>query len=129
MPGNVGTSTATVVMPHNLSSAWGEGFSLPVVESGDYPDGSSQRRYDASGWRREWRLTRRLTWSEFTTLRTFWGTVHGAMDAFYFYPRVEHYDPTGASVTGRFKCKFRGRMVEQYDIGRLLMSLELIQVP
>lgn len=129
MPGNVGTSTATVVMPHNLSAAWGEGFSFASVETELYADGRSQRRYDADGWRREWRLSRHLTWSEFSTLRTFWGTVRGNANAFYFYPRASDYDATGVSTTGRFKCKFVGQMTEQYDIGRMVLSVGLVQVP
>ena len=129
MPGNVGISTATTVLPYGLCSAWGEGFMFPIISSEEYADGSTQCRKDADVWRREWQLTRHLTWTEFTALRAFWQARRGCLEAFYFYPRKQDYDQTGGSSTGRYKVKFSGQITDEYGIGRMTMTLGLTEVP
>jgi phage-related protein len=128
MPGNVAAAAPATVLPVTLSCAFSEGREFPMVESGPYPDGASQRRKDAAYSRKSWSVTRRLTAGEWTTLIAFWNARKGSLEPFYYYPDAADHDPTGASATGRAIVRFDAALSRAMMLARSQSEVRLVQI-
>lgn len=128
MPSNVALAISAGVAPIELSGVFAEERGWPIVESGPYLDGSSQRRYDASTSRKGYATQKRLTALQWATLLEFWDDMRGPLNAFYYYPDPAHHDPTGASTTGRALVRFDGSLTRTMALARSSVDLRLIQV-
>jgi hypothetical protein len=136
------TPTATV-FPQSLSTSESLTAVFPLL-SNYYHDGTLHRSLITDGVNvarpaRIWRLSKRLTTAQLTTLLTFWETaVLGGLNPFYLYdpyartpgtPVGSNYDATGVSTTGRVTVYFRGNWQHSTDLGRhTVPSLELVEV-
>ena len=128
MPGNVSAAAPATVLPVTISCAFSESREFPIVESGPYADGRSQRRNDAAYSRKVWVVSRRLTASEWTTLLAFWDARKGPQEPFYYYPDSADHDPTGASETGRATVRFADSLSRTMALARSQMEVRLIQI-
>lgn len=63
-------------------------------------------------------------------LRTFWDGQQGGIVPFVFYNLIEGaYDPSGNSVTGRYRVVFRSNWQQTTGLARTdVQNLELIEV-
>ena len=88
---------------------------------------------------RSWKLAKRLTNAQLSTLRTFFfTTTTGGLSAFFWYdpfsplsghPIGSNYDATGVSVQGRVLVHFQGNWEEQTYLQRSVVpNLELVEV-
>ena len=128
MPGSLTLASPTTVMPKSLCAAFSEQREFPLRSSGPYVDGSSQRATLATVGRRSWSLSKRLTFTEWQALETFWEACKGPLTPFYWYPLASQHDDTGVATNGRFTVRFVGSLSRNYAPGRLEVSLGLIQV-
>src|SRR6266404_8558509 len=114
MPGNVSSSSPTTVLPASLYTALVEVATYAAIAN-DYRQGENQRDVRVSADRRAWRFSKRLTYAQWNTLRTFYLARKGNTEAFYFYnphetsPRFTP-DPTGVATTGRYTVRFDGAL-------------------
>lgn len=119
-------------MPASLSRAFLHEREYPVIEN-EYPTGESQRSVLAGSSRRRWRLSKRLTAAQLQALRNFYDARKGPEEAFWFYDPYESVprfssDPTGASPFGRYAVRFSGRWEQSMQLGRIEVSIELVEV-
>ncbi len=128
MPGSVSQAVATTVLPYALASAYTECPHWPVVANGPFPDGSYLQDLQGAADRKEWKLGRRLTGTQYTTLLAFWTARKGPHQAFYFYPVQAQHDATGVSTTGRFLVRFNGPFSTTHTLGRDDAGFGLLQL-
>lgn len=133
MPGNVSSATASTVMPLSLSQLFEHSREFSAREN-EYPNGESQRRALTATSRKAWRLSKRLTPTEYDALLAFFVARKGPVQPFYFYDGTETvtdwtWDATGASTTGRYTVVFRNqRWVATFSIPRHEVEIELVEV-
>ncbi len=128
MPGNVTPATPVAVLPNHLCALFREMRVWSVRESGGYPDGRYQAEPQAVTSRKSWEITKLLTFAQWLELRTFFDARNGSQQAFHWYPLVADYDPTGASMIGRWLVRFDGALSRTYRLGRQEIGLRLLQV-
>lgn len=126
MPGSVQVAAPTTVLPRSLCSAFVESREFPLRESGPYTDGRSQRYPVATVSRREWDLSKFLTFAEWTALETFYLATKAS--PFYWYPVDADFDADGSSTTGRVTVCFEGSLSRTYALGRQGASLKLVEI-
>lgn len=132
MPGSIANAAPTAVLPLSLSRAFSHSREYPLIEN-EYKDGTSQRSLQASTSRKRWKLTKRLTPSQLSALRTFYFARNGPLDEFYFYDPFEtspkfSYDGTGVATTGRYTVRFEGPWQQLITFSRADADLALAQV-
>jgi hypothetical protein len=128
MPGNVALAAPTTVLPVELSAVFTVEYGYPVVESGPYADGRSQRRNDSATSHKAWTVSRRLTATEWATVLEAWDDLSGPLSPAYFYPNRDDHDPTGASETGRAIVRFDGALTRSMRLSRCQIDLRLLQI-
>jgi hypothetical protein len=128
MPGNVSLATVADVAPVEFCGAFTEQRAWPVIVSGPYPDGRSQRRYDAATSRKVWSLSKRLTETQWDTVLEFWDDMRGPLTPFYYYENRDDHDPTGEAMTGRAIARFQGNLTRTRALARASVEVNLIQV-
>jgi len=121
MPGNLQTTTPTLVLPDSLSTTFSESVVYPILRV-DYHDNNIERglitdTINPARPIRRWSLSKRLGSNRLNgvsgpdllaSLRAFWLSVEGGLIPFFFYPRRADFDPTGLSETGRITVTFSG---------------------
>ncbi len=133
MPGNVSSATSSTVMPLSLSRLFEHSREYTVREN-EYLNGESQRRAMTSTSRKYWRLSKRLTPTEYDALLAFFVARNGPVQPFYFYDGTEtvtdwSWDATGVSTTARYTVVFRNqRWVATFSIPRHEVDIELTEV-
>ena len=132
MPGSVQYATPTTVLPLSLSSAFSESREYPLQQN-TYAHGESQRAVVASDSRKRFRLSKRLTPSQISTLWTFYEARQGGQEPFYFYHPYEtvpkfFYDPTGTAPQGRYTVRFEGAWEQQNGMARSDVQLTLVEL-
>ncbi|MBI4907309.1 MAG: DUF2460 domain-containing protein [Acidobacteria bacterium] len=132
MPGSVQNAAPLTVMPSSLSRSFAHDRSYPVVES-EYRNGESQRSVQAANSRKRWRLAKRLTSTQLTSLRDFYDARKGPTEPFYFYDPYEtnpkfSTDPTGQAIAGRYTVRFTSEWNQSVDLGRADVNIELIEL-
>jgi hypothetical protein len=130
LPGNIRPAAPVDVLPAGFYSALVEELRIESFVN-RYPDGSSDRAKLADNPRRFWRLTRKVTPAQYSTLYTFF--KNHLLQPFYFYvPRETQPpftpDPTGASTFGRYVVVWDGNWSDQFQLGRSEVSLGLREV-
>jgi hypothetical protein len=138
MPGTLAlalVSPTATVFPSSLSTSFTEIVGPYPMLIDQYHDGSSDRSLIDDGVNdprpiRVWTLTKRLTTTQLSTLRSFWETTTQAgLKPFYAYPWPAVNDPTGVATTGRVTCFFRGSWSETVGLGRTdVGQLQLVEV-
>ncbi|MGQ9677622.1 MAG: hypothetical protein ACUVX1_18330 [Chloroflexota bacterium] len=99
----------------------------------EYRNGESQRAVLATNSRKRWRLAKRLTATQVQALRDFYDARKGPQEPFYFYepwdtnPKFS-YDPTGQATQGRYTVRFEGPWEQAAGMGRIEVSLELVEL-
>ncbi|HWR51223.1 MAG TPA: hypothetical protein VN428_08960 [Bryobacteraceae bacterium] len=132
MPGSVQNSAPTAVFPRYLCRAFSRSQEYPVAEN-EYRNGESQRAVTETNSRKRWRLVKRLTPDRLVELRSFYEARQGPTEPFYFYdpyetvPRFSH-DPTGTAILGRYIVRFDCAWEQSCGLGRLDVSVELIEL-
>jgi len=132
MPSSVQNAAPTTVLPATLSRAF-EHTREFLVSVNEYMDGSSQRGLLANTSRKRWRLAKRLMPVKMAELRAFYEARSGPHEAFYFYDPYESnprfsYDPTGATVQGRYTVRFDGGWSQAMGLARGDVEIQLIEV-
>jgi phage-related protein len=126
MPGNLQAASPVDVMPQTLSTAFTEVRAFPNL-SQVYHDGTTERSLIVDGVNnpvslRNWKLSKRLTVDQLTTLRTFYEAHFGGLIPFFWYDPFEpadgmpigsNFDPTGDSEQGRHICRFTNQQWTQ----------------
>jgi len=128
MPGIVSQAVAATVLPFSLASEYVECRTWPVIENGPMPDGSYLKAVQGAADRREWKLGRRFTGAQYSSMLAFWIARKGSHQAFHFYPVMAQHDATGVSATGRFLVRFLGPFSATHSIGLDSVSFALIQL-
>lgn len=128
MPGTIAAATATTVLPWKGALAFSEARRWPQKVSQPYSDGRVNLRMQANIDRREWRISRRLDYSEWETLRDFYSARDGAAESFYFYATLATHDETGESLTGRYLVRFQGALPMTYNLGYISTDFRLVEV-
>lgn len=132
MPGNVQNADPSTVLPHAHWAVFAGLREYPIVEN-VYRNGESQRSVQATTSRKRWRLANRLSPTALAALRDFYDARRGATEPFYFYdpyetsPRFSH-DPTGQAAAGRYTVRFDGEWSQSVGLGRVDVSIELIEL-
>jgi hypothetical protein len=145
MPGNLTAATVSptaTVFPQSLSTLFTLSANFPLLNT-MYHDGTIENSEIKDGVNppqafRVWTLSKRITTAQLATLRTFWETVEGGLNPFYFYDPYQplsghaigsNYDATGVSSQGRVKVFFRGNWAQQTELGRhVVPNLVLVEV-
>lgn len=143
MPGSLQLAAPTAVFPSSLSTSFSLDASFPLLHT-SYNDGTLERSMLVDGVNparpaRVWKLAKRLTTTQATTLLTFFeSTVLGGFRAFYFYDPYapfpgnsigSNYDATGVSTQGRVVVHFLGNWQHVVTLGRInIASLTLVEV-
>ena len=132
MPGAVLNTAPSAVLPDNLCRAFARSQEYSVVEN-DYRNGESQRAVLATNSRKRWRLAKRLTPTLLEQFRAFYEARMGSVEPFWFYDPYEtspkfSYDPTGATTTGRYTVRFDGEWNQTAGLGRVDVSIELVEL-
>jgi hypothetical protein len=132
MPGSVQNASPLTVLPASLSRAFVYEREYPALDN-EYRNGESQRSVQATNSRKRWRLAKRLTPSQLVTLRDFCEARKGPTEPFYFYDPYEtnpkfSYDPTGQAAAGRYTVRFAGGWNQSVSLGRVDVSLELVEL-
>jgi hypothetical protein len=130
MPGNLIPAQPSQVMPFALCSAFTEELRIQSHVN-SYPDGSSDRAALALNARRFFRLTQKLTPTQWNALRAFY--FANKHTAFYFYNYREtvppfYWDPTGTQTLGRYIVVFDGGFSDAVGMGRSEASFQLREV-
>lgn len=84
MGGNIGYANPTLVLPQTLSTSFAESRNYLQLRN-MYHDGRQQAFQLANTSRRSFKLAKRLKVADLSTLRTFFETVDGGLQPFYFY--------------------------------------------
>jgi phage-related protein len=119
-------------MPASLSRAFVHEREYPVLDN-EYRNGESQRSGRAANSRKRWRLAKRLTPGQLTSLRDFYEERQGSAEPFYFYdpyeanPKFSH-DPAGQAIAGRYTVRFGSEWMQTIDLARCEASFELVEV-
>jgi hypothetical protein len=134
MPGAVLPPQPTLVMPQTLCLAFTEDRNYEQLRN-EYHDGSPQAGQLAQTSRKTFKLSRRLTPAQLSTLLTFFESLNGGLAPFLFYnpfeaaPIGSNYDPTGASSVGRYVVCFRNNWTQVSSLRRSdVTGLELVEV-
>ena len=132
MPGSVQNAAPTQVLPQSLCRAFTHERAYPLIEN-EYKNGESQRSVQATNSRKRWRLGKRLPAAILQALRNFYDARNGTTEEFYFYDSYETspkfgYDPTGASIVGRYTVRFNGDWQQSSAPGRSDVQIELIEL-
>jgi|SRR5262249_43685277 len=130
MPGIITPANPTEVMPFTLCAAFTEQLEYKCFLN-TYQDGSSDRIAQADNPRHFFRLTRKLTASQYTTLYNFY-QAH-LIKPFWFYNLPETVPPftwdiNGNAPDGRYAVVFDGSWSDQVLLGRSQVSLGLREV-
>lgn len=120
------------MLPTSLSRACVREQAVPVLVN-EYPDGNSNRKALAASSRKRWRLSKRLTPAQLSTLRTFYKARKGGLEAFYFYDPYESNpkfssDPTGQALAGRHVVRFDGGFSQAVSMGRADVEIVLVEI-
>ena len=134
---NAATTDANGVMPLSLCTAFTELREYVQLQN-QYHDGTIQRSQLAQTSRRTFKLTKRLSASQLSSLYNFWVSQNGGLTPFAFYNPFDapagqqigsNYDPTGNNTAGRATVVFRGGWVQATDLARSnVQGLELLEV-
>ena len=132
MPGSIANAAPSTVLPLSLSRSFAPSREYALIEN-EYKDGTSQRSLQATTSRKRWKLTKRLTPTQLSALRTFYFARNGPLDEFYFYDPYEtspkfSYDPTGAATAGRYTVRFDGPWQQLVTFSRADADLALAQL-
>jgi hypothetical protein len=140
MPGSVANAVVPTVSGHPLvfPQLTYRSFVETHTVAGrfiEYHDGTTERMNLVSTARRSWKLGVRLAPAAMVTLMAFL-RLHKT-DPFYWYNPKENasghlegsnYDPTGASVVGRYTASLTGDFAETIYIPRTELSFGLVEV-
>jgi hypothetical protein len=132
MPGSVTNASATTVLPESLCSAFARAQEY-AIRANDYPDGSNQRSLLVATSRKSWKLAKKLTATELSTLRAFYQSRNGPHQAFYFYDPFEtdplfSYDESGQDLDGRHIVRFDGDWEQNNNLGRKEVTVSLVEL-
>lgn len=137
MPGNVANAAPSAVMPASLCTAFVESREYAGLRN-QYHDGTPERALLAQTSRHTFKLSKRLSASLLTALKTFWDAQNGGMTPFLFYNPLDvapgqqigsNYDPAGNSTVGRVTVVFRGNWSQATGLARTdVPQIELIEV-
>jgi hypothetical protein len=130
MPGNIQPANPVDVIPAGFYAGLQEELRIESFVN-VYPDGSSDRMKLQDTPRHFFRITRRVTGPQYTSLYTFF-KAH-LVQPFYFYlPRETQPpftpDPTGSSPFGRYTVVWDGHWSDQHQLGRSEVSLGMREV-
>jgi len=130
MPNNVHVAVPSGVLPAGPAAAFQEELRLEAFVNA-YVDGNSDRYALALNPRKFFRMTRKLTSTDYQTLWSFY-QAH-IITPFYFYNPYETAplftsDPTGTATTGRYVVVFDGSWSDALQIGRSQASFGLREV-
>ena len=130
MPGNIGTSSPTTVLPASVASAYSLALSYSANVA-EYVNGESQRTPISDSGRRSWEISRKLNAFQTIQLEAFYEARGGPAQAFFFYDPMETLgfltDSTGASLRGRYIVRFDSGLSRTLQLGRSLSAFRLIQ--
>jgi len=131
VPNNLQPSNPVDVLPSGFYSVLTEELRIESFANTDYPDGSADRAALANNPRHFFRITRRVTGPQYTTLWQFFST-HLISPFFFYVPRLTvppfTPDPTGAATQGRYTVVWDGNWSDRYNLGRTEVSLGLREV-
>lgn len=149
MPANLQTAVSVGVLPQSLCTSFVFSGVYPLLRQ-SYHDSTIEQGLvtdcetygtpvNAPRMLRSWKLAKRLTNAQLSTLRTFFFTTcTGGLQAFKFYdpfqplaghPIGSNYDATGSSSQGRVLVRFNGNWQEQTYLQRSVVpNLELAEV-
>lgn len=119
-------------MPFALCRTFRQTRTYPVLTN-EYANGESIREIQATNSRRSWDLATRLSPTAMTAMRDFFDSVRGGLNPFFFYDPFEstpyfNYDPTGASLNGRFTVVFTTAWSQSMGLGRGDVGFSLIEM-
>src|SRR3954452_21150483 len=126
MPGAVLPPQPTLVMPQTLCLAFTEDRNYEQIRN-EYHDGTPQAGQLAQTSRKTFKLSRRLTPSQLSTLLTFFESLNGGLSPFLFYnpfeagsfaPNGSNYDPTGVNTVGRYVVRFGNNWTQVSSLRR-----------
>jgi len=130
LPDNIIAAAPTDVLPAGLCSVFHEEHRIEAFIN-SYQDGRSDRAALALNPRRFWKMTRRLTTTQYSALYTFYSNHLVAPFWFYHFPETVppySWDGTGAATDGRYAVVFDGSWSEQVKTGRSDVSFGLREV-
>ena len=126
MPGNVAPADPVDTFPTNRYSSFTIELRLEA-RLNTYPDGSSERVALAINPRHFFKISFRVTASQWSNLRFFYQTHQGT--PFYFYNLLESLPgPPPGDPVGRYIVVFDGAWTEELQLGRTLVSLNMREV-
>ena len=131
MPGNVGNSVVSTVMPLSLSRTFVHAREYALIEN-EYRNGESQREKLAETSRKSWQIGKLSTPTLAVELRNFYDARGGPTEPFYFYdpwdtsPKFT-YDPTGVATTGRYTVRFEGEWSQASGIVRTECGIRVVE--
>ncbi len=128
MPGSLQLAQPSTVLPNTFCTSFVETTAWTIVQPNTYPDGRVQTNLQVSQPRHAWALAKRLTYSQFNTLKTFYEARSGGLQPFYFYPDPANFDASGTSTTGRYTVRFDGAFQHTYGLARFDVSVSLIEI-
>jgi hypothetical protein len=104
MPGSVQNAVPATVFPNLLSRAFIHSRHYELLEN-TYRNGESQRTLLPADSRKRWRLAKRLSPAQMSTLRAFYDARSGPHEVFYFYDPYDtspqfSYDGSGLGLSG-----------------------------
>jgi hypothetical protein len=120
MPQNITPANPTVVLPKLVSVAFNEQVRFESLVNQGYADASSDRTPLVQNPRSFFRITTKLSPTQWQALRDFFLLHYG--EAFYFYFGRETEPPytvdmTGNATDGRYTVVFDGQYSENYTPG------------
>lgn len=133
MPGIVQGDVRAGVMPKFLC----ELFQQTREYAGrldEYADATNDAGLIVFASRRQWVLKPKLAISAMISLRNFWISMSGGVDAFVFYDWTEstpyaNYDATGTDPNGRFLVRFEGKWEQANSFSQIgTASITLVEL-
>lgn len=136
MPGNVVNALPSGVMPASLCTAFEESREYAGLQN-QHHDGTTEQSLLAQTSRRTFKLSKRLSASLLTALKSFWDGQNGGLTPFLFYNPFDvtpgqqigsNYDPAGNSTVGRVTVVFRGNWSQSTGLARTdVPQIELVE--
>jgi hypothetical protein len=131
MPASVANAAPATVMPNTLCRQFTAARTYAVLQN-EYRDGGRQVALRGATSRKTWAIAKRLTKTEVATLRAFFLARLGATEPFYFYDLLDDkqavFDATGVNPVGRFTVRFDGGWSQAATMGRVDVSISLVEL-
>ena len=132
MPGSVANAVPTGVLPWSLCKTFVHSREY-TVQVNEYKNGESQRGLVTETSRKSWKTARRLAPARLEEFREFFGDHRGPLEPFYFYDPSEtspkfSYDPTGASVIGRYTVRLDSPWSQVINVARADAPIEITEL-